>query len=383
MFLDAPTTMAVITSWPAATCFPERELLKAEAQACGLPLSNDAMRDLREWVNALAKSQRVINQIQVMPNDNLARQIEGMYAAMEDPQWRAGSWKCYPAWRSDTYQDANGGADGYYLDDPIGIAFIEAGLKLGVPNFAVHKGLPIPGFDVVHNRPVEIGRVAKRFPEANFVIYHSAISAGTGGSAMDAINVPETETGPYVSTGDVVGVNMLIRALIEEGLITENDDGTVTRNGPLNVYAEMGSAWSRVMRNPNNAQHYMGKLLKYFGPDNIVWGTDCILGGSPKGQIDLFKAFSITDQFQNDFGYPAMTNEIRAKIFGLNAARIYGIKPDAKRCVIKEGDLATAKLELDHRFGPNRTLEIGPSGPRTREEFWAHARYMRNKGLPG
>ena len=35
------------------------------------------------------------------------------------------------------------------------------------------------------------------------------------------------------------------------------------------------------MNDPNPSQHYIGKLLKYLGPDNIVWGTDCILTRQP------------------------------------------------------------------------------------------------------
>ena len=85
MFVDSDTTMTVITSWPAAQCFPERQLLSNAALACGLPLSNEGMRNLRDWINARAMSQRCINQVQVMPNDFLEHQIEGMYAAVADP----------------------------------------------------------------------------------------------------------------------------------------------------------------------------------------------------------------------------------------------------------------------------------------------------------
>ena len=61
MFLDSDTTMTVITSWPAAQCFPERQLLNNPAVACGLPLSNEGMKVLRDWINQKAMSQRCIN----------------------------------------------------------------------------------------------------------------------------------------------------------------------------------------------------------------------------------------------------------------------------------------------------------------------------------
>ncbi|MGH7271633.1 MAG: hypothetical protein ACREJ3_14475, partial [Polyangiaceae bacterium] len=56
MFVDSDTTMTVITSWPAALCFPQRNLLSNSALACSLPLSNAAMRNLRDWINEKAMS---------------------------------------------------------------------------------------------------------------------------------------------------------------------------------------------------------------------------------------------------------------------------------------------------------------------------------------
>jgi predicted TIM-barrel fold metal-dependent hydrolase len=384
MFIDSDTTMTVITAWPAAQCYPERNLLGNPARACGLPLSNEAMRNLRDWINTKAMSERCINQFQVMPNDRIERQIQGMYAAVSDPSWRCGSWKAYPAWTSDTYPGPDGSARGYYLTDPIGRAFIEAGLRLGVPNFAVHKGLPIPGFDVQHNEPTDIGPVARDYPSANFVIYHSAINAGTGtGSPLDSFQMKATENVPYsAAEASPTGVNMLIRNLIENGVI-QDPDVTGKPNTPHNVYAEMGSAWSQVMTKTVDSQHYIGKLLKYLGPDNIVWGTDCILSGSPQSQIMAFRAFSITPEFQQTYGYPAITDEIKRKIFGLNAAKLYHIDPNAARCKIDRNTFAIMKRQLDEGIGPGRWGAKPPLGPRTLEEYFAHARAARATGVPG
>ena len=383
MFIDSDTTMTVITAWPAAQCFPERDLLGNPAFACGLPLSNEAMRSLRDWINTKAMSDRCINQFQVMPNDRLEHQIQGMYAAVSDPSWRCGSWKAYPAWTSDTYPSPEGHAQGYYLSDPIGRAFIEAGLKLGVPNFAVHKGLPIPGFDVKHNEPTDVGPVAKDYPNANFVIYHSAINAGTGGTALSAFMPTPTENVPYSAMDpSPKGVNMLIRSLLDSGIIKDPDVTGKPNTAPHNVYAEMGSAWSQVMTNPTNAQHYIGKLLKYLGEDNIVWGTDCILSGSPQSQIMAFRAFSITPQFQQMYGYPELTETIKRKIFGLNAAKLYHVDPSAARCRVEKNTFAMMKRELDEGVGPGRWGAKPPLGPRTLREFVAHAREHLAKGLP-
>lgn len=385
MFVDSDTTVAVITSWPASTCFDERKLFDQEPKACGLPLSNVAMRELRDWINEKAMSQRVINQVQVMPNDNVERQIDGMQAAIEEPGWGVGSWKCYPAWRADNYLNEDGRASGYFLDDPVGRAFIEAGLELGVPNFAVHKGLPIPGFDVEHNQPLEMGRVARAYPDANFVVYHSGINAGTGGGALAALNPMSTENVPYDNTDtNPLGVNMLIRALIESDIIRDPDrEDSVDLNPRLNVWAEMGGAWGQVMGDPNEAQHYIGKLLKYLGEDNIVWGTDCILSGSPQGMIEMFRGLTITEEYQEKYGYPAITDAMKAKILGLNAAKIYRVDPEATRCNLEANQFAQYRQELDGEFGDRRWTIKDPLGPRNLNEFWGNARWNRFKGVPG
>jgi predicted TIM-barrel fold metal-dependent hydrolase len=386
MFVDSDTTMSVITSWPAASCFPERQLLGNAPIGCGLPLSNAGMRNLRDWINQRAMSQRCINQVQVMPNDFIEHQIEGMYAAIEDPHWKCGSWKAYPAWTSDTFVSANGYAQGYFLTDPVGRAFIEAGLKLGVPNFAIHKGLPIPGFDVLHNEPSDVGPAALDYPQANFVIYHSAINAGTGGTVQSALSPQQTESVPYdPKDPNPLGVNQLIRSLITSGVIHDPDNPDPSKKLParLNVFAEMGSAWIQVMADTNASQHYIGKLLKYLGPNNIVWGTDCILYGSPQVQIDLFKAFTITPQYQDKYGYPAITDAMKKQIFGLNAAALYRVDPTAARCKVSTSTFARLKLDLDENLGPRRWTQKTPLGPRTYDEYRAHARLQATKRVPG
>src|SRR5258708_4758950 len=62
MFIDSDTTMTVITSWPAPTCYPERSLLGNSSAACALPLSNGGMRTLRDSLNQNMMSQRCVTQ---------------------------------------------------------------------------------------------------------------------------------------------------------------------------------------------------------------------------------------------------------------------------------------------------------------------------------
>jgi len=63
----------------------------------------------------------------------------------------------------------------------------------------------------------------------------------------------------------------------------------------------------------------------------VLWGTDSIWWGSPQWQIEALRRLEMTELLMKRFGYAPLTSEVKAKIFGLNAARLYGIDPAAKR----------------------------------------------------
>ena len=52
-----------------------------------------------------------------------------------------------------------------------------------------------------------------------------------------------------------------------------------------NVWAELGTTWRELMRDPDQAAHTLGKLLAHVGEDRVLWGTDAIWYGSPQPQI--------------------------------------------------------------------------------------------------
>jgi hypothetical protein len=110
-----------------------------------------------------------------------------------------------------------------------------------------------------------------------------------------------------------------------------------------NVWAELGTAWRELMTDPTQAAHLLGKLLTHVGEDRVLWGTDAIWLGSPQPQIMAFRAFEISPQFQEQFGYPALTPDIKAKVFGLSAAKLFGIDPTALYCGVDAQKLDEAK----------------------------------------
>jgi hypothetical protein len=69
------------------------------------------------------------------------------------------------------------------------------------------------------------------------------------------------------------------------------------------------------------------KLLRYVGEDNVLWGSESVFYGGPTPQIEAFRDFQIPSALRTQYGYPELTPERKAKILGLNAARVFCVPP--------------------------------------------------------
>jgi predicted TIM-barrel fold metal-dependent hydrolase len=376
VFAESDTTVAVLSGVPALDCDAA-----AEGEPCGNPLDNAAMARARDRVNQLAASERIVTHAMVTPNTGLDAELAKMKAARAEMGVRA--WKLYTPWgplppeelaalegktESELVTLALKGeikGTGFWLDDPdIGLPVIEHGIALGVPVFCVHKGLPLPTFDPAFTSSRDVGRLAARYPEARFIVYHSSFNTGAQTFTERLTEGPYEGPDADPAMADK-GVNDLLNAL---------RDNDIPQNG--NVWAELGGVWGALIAYPEQAQHVIGKLLKYVGERRVLWGTDAIWGGTPQPLIEAFRAFEISPAFQDKYGYPALTPEIKARILGLNAAEIYGIDPEERRCKLAGDALALRRAE--HRLA--RRLEPRPFprglGPRSRCElvrlWWSH-----------
>ena len=262
----------MLSGFPAPLCTPNR------TTRCGNSLDNDAMARSRDHVNTIARSQRVVQHCQVNPTDELELQLDIMSRIAED----FGCWgfKCYPEW-SPT------GKGWFLTDEDSGVPMIERARALNNKIICAHKGIVFEGWDPIAGHPRDMGLSAVRFPDTHFITYHSAMELEAKGE------------GPY-NPDNTLGVDRLCRTAEEFGLKGKN------------LYAELGSVWATVMNDPVVAQHVIGKLVKYMGEDNVVWGSECVWLGSPQAQIEAFRAFQITPQFQEKYG-PAMTQATRKR----------------------------------------------------------------------
>ena len=174
--------------------------------------------------------------------------------------------------------------------------------------------------------------------------------------------------GPYDANG--TGVDRLVKTVEASSLRRKN------------VYAEMGSAWLLASGNPMSAQHYVGKVLKHIGEDRMLWGSECVWFGSPQRQIEAFRTFTISKEFQEMYGYPELTPQIKAGIFGLNAAKLYCVDPSACRYAVDRSMLAQRKRDVDQEFGARRWAFERPA-IKTRREFLTLIKRRRALGELG
>jgi hypothetical protein len=175
-----------------------------------------------------------------------------------------------------------------------------------------------------------------------------------------------------------MGVNALIRSVLDSGLAPGS-----------NVYGECGTAYNNIKNDPVVSAHFFGKLMKYLGEENVVWGTDSIINGSPQQQIETFRALEIPESMRAEYGYPALgpsTPEGRLnqeRILGLNAAKVYGVDVERQRCLVDSCPLTSIKRELDNEVGPRRHAFETPNGPRNYEEWLEGAAEMERTRRPG
>jgi predicted TIM-barrel fold metal-dependent hydrolase len=312
VFMDSDTDLMVLSFVPSAR---DSE-----------PVTIQAADEVRRIVERLEGTHRLLLHGRVNPNQ--PGDLEGMDELAQ--KWRVSAWK--------TYTQYGPGGQGYFLSDELGTRFIERARKLGVKVICVHKGLPFGSRSYEHSQCSDIGVVAKRFPDVKFLVYHSGF-------------VTSVKEGPY---GQKDGIDTLIRSLLE------ND----VKPGS-NVYAELGSTWRFLMRDPEQAAHAVGKLISYCGADNVLWGTDSIWYGSPQDQIVAFRTFQISSEFRERYGYPEITAALRAKIFGLNGASVYGISAGELKRVLARDRVSAEKLAYAERPDPHFLTY----GPKTRREF--------------
>jgi len=295
-------------------------------------------------INSMAGSQRALCQGNCAPNHywdakTNSQDKKALFEQMEREVKLYGidSWKWY------CHTDPGRSGNGFQLDDEkMSYPFYEKSKQLGLKVFSVHKGFSAQSRTLGHlANPKDVEKAALDHPDLTFVIYHSALQ-------HDPYSAREEFKNSYdAATGDFAWHDVLMK--IKE------------RNPKLtNVYPEIGSSFGLLaVENPEMCQHLIGRNVKLYGADHVIWGTDCLWWGSPQWVIDAFKRFQITDEMCEKWGYTKLTHEDKAKIFGLNAAKIYGVNADEKRKNIPKDELSKLKVAYNDMGGSRENAAYG------------------------
>src|SRR6266699_2477435 len=171
------------------------------------------------------------------------------------------------------------GSKGWRLNDPWAYKYFELCQELGIKNIHVHKGptvypLSRDAFDV-H----DVDYAATDFPALNFIVEH--------------VGLPRLEDFCWIATQE------------------------------KNVYAGLAVAMPFIHPRPRYFAEIMANLLFWIGPDKILFGSDYAIW-TPKWLIEKFMAFELPDDISKEYGVD-LSLEIKRKILGENAARLYGI----------------------------------------------------------
>ena len=110
------------------------------------------------------------------------------------------------------------------------------------------------------------------------------------------------------------------------------DDLNMVAMGHPNIYPSLSLLIPWAMTAPRKFAKIIGEALRFVGPDRIVWGTD-YAGFSVQvyAAVNGFREFQIPEDMQESYGYPAITDEDRKKIFGENLGRLLGIDTTKRR----------------------------------------------------
>ena len=182
--------------------------------------------------------------------------------------------KLYPAF----FYDGKG--QGWRMDgEDWATPFLEACRKLGLTRIAIHKALwlepaPKSAFDID-----DMGPPLDRFPDMTFEIVH-------GGAAF----LDET-----------------IRLM---------------QRHP-NLYLTLETTFSYILTRPRVFAKVLGNLVTEVGSDRLLFASGNNLA-HPWPLIDAFEHYQFPESLQQEFGIRALTDQDRANIMGLNAARLYG-----------------------------------------------------------
>jgi predicted TIM-barrel fold metal-dependent hydrolase len=294
VFLDSETDIGLISTPPGP--YPQEAVVPPKE-----------MTHIRDEINRVTRSRRMLAHGLITPQ---LGQVDLDFMDQQAAQMKVDAWKGY------TGAAPKGFDRGWFVDDgKIAYPMLERARKLGIKRVCLHKGLPLgPVSDF--NHPRDVIKAARDFPDIDFVLYHAGLLTVPRGTAA---NVPWT-TAFCQMKKKAAGLGN-------------------------NIYMELGSTFGQLATtNPTACAHVLGQLVDAFGADHVLWGTDSIWYGTPQWQIEAFRRFEIPQDLVDAHGYRPLTRQVKEQIFGLNAARLFGVDVAAQRHDLPRDYLSQIKM---------------------------------------
>jgi hypothetical protein len=304
VFFDSETSIGLISTPPGP--YPQEAVVPPKE-----------MTHIRDEINRITQSRRMLAHGLVSPQ---LGQADLDFMDQQASTLKVDAWKAY------TGANAKGFDRGWFLDDEkLAYPMLERARKLGVRRFCVHKGLPL-GPVADYNHPRDLIKASKDFPEIDFVAYHAGLQSVTAAKAP--ADIPWT---------------------------TEFCQMKKKEPGIRNIYMELGSTFGQlVTSNPTACAHLIGQIVDAFGADHVLWGTDSIWYGTPQWQIEAFRRFEIPQALIDRHRYAPLTRAVKEQIFGLNAARLFGVDVNAARRDVPKDYVSRMKMAyLDEGADPS------------------------------
>ena len=294
VFLDSETAIGLISTPPGP--YPQEAVVPPKE-----------MTHIRDEINRITQSRRMLAHGLITPQ---LGQADLDFMDLQAATLKVDAWKGY------TGAPPKGFDRGWFVDDEkLAYPMLERAKKLGVRRVCLHKGLPL-GPVADYNHPRDLIKAAQDFPDIDFLAYHSGLLGVT--APKPSGEVPWT---------------------------TEFCQMKKKAPGLKNIYMELGSTFGQlVTTDPTACAHLLGQLVDAFGADHVLWGTDSIWYGTPQWQIEAFRRFEIPAVLVERHGYAPLTRTVKEQIFGLNAARVFGVDVNAKRNEIPNDYLSRMKM---------------------------------------
>jgi predicted TIM-barrel fold metal-dependent hydrolase len=175
----------------------------------------------------------------------------------------------------------------FRMDDPeVAFPIFERARQKGIRTVAIHKAIALGPVPIEPFRVTDVEGAAAAFPDLTIEVVHGGL-AFTEETALQLWRFP-------------------------------------------NVAVNLEGASAFLANAPRRFAEVLGTFLSYGAEDRIVWATG-VVANHPQPFLEAFARFEMPRDLVEDYGYPELTPEVKAKILGGNIARIAGLDVEAMR----------------------------------------------------